>query len=80
MEDQKGEYGEQGFLPVPLFISASCFSSFSARHKGDKQEQQWPPARQQCPQEALVVSGRIKSFYLLVFVCVFNNVWFRPVI
>lgn len=31
MEEQKGKYGEQGFLPVPLFISASCFSSVSLR-------------------------------------------------
>lgn len=30
MEEQKGACGEQGFLPVPLFISASCFSSAAA--------------------------------------------------
>lgn len=40
---------------------------FSARHKRGKQEQQWPPARHQCPHEALLVCYRIKSFYLLVF-------------
>lgn len=53
---------------------------FSARHKPGKQEQRWSPARPQCPHEALLVCSRIKSFYLLAFVCVFNVVWFRPVI
>lgn len=64
MEERKGEYCEQGFLPVPLLISASCSSS-------GKQEQQWPRTPRRCPHEALQVCYRIKSFYLLVFICIF---------
>lgn len=64
MEERKGEFCEQGFLPVPLLISASCSSS-------GKQEQQWPLTPRRCPHEALLVCYRIKSFYLLVFICIF---------
>lgn len=31
MEERKGEFCEQGFLPVPLLISASCSSSAANR-------------------------------------------------
>lgn len=73
MEERKGEFCEQGFLPVPLLISASCSSSAANRSSNGRLRLAVVLTR---PYWFVTVSSL--SIYWCSY-AFFLKVWFRPV-